>query len=58
MSAACHPPEGDEDARFFPLLWGVVPVGVDGDKDSGPLHCSLSTYKDIKGPRKGKHTYA
>ena len=47
ISAACHPPEGDENASTRPLMWGVVDGGVggggDGDDNYGVGHCSFSS---------------
>ena len=37
ISAACHPPAGDDDAAFLPVKWGVVST-----KD-GIGHCSFSS---------------
>jgi hypothetical protein len=51
ISAACHPPEGDEDAAFFPLKWGVVTVETTGEEQSVPGHCSLSTDRFIQSPQ-------
>ncbi|THY44811.1 hypothetical protein D6C99_06632 [Aureobasidium pullulans] len=38
ISAACHPPPGQENAHLLPLQWGVIPR-ADGDEVS---HCSFS----------------
>jgi hypothetical protein len=48
ISAACHPPPGDEDAYLFPLQWGVVSV------HDGIGHCSLTTARDISPPQIGQ----
>lgn len=45
ISANCHREEGDTDAQFLPLQWGVV------SEISGQVsHCSFSTAKDIRSP--------
>jgi hypothetical protein len=43
ISAACHPPDGDEQAWAYPLAWGVVKG-----------RCSLSTANDISSPVPGE----
>ncbi|KAM3417558.1 hypothetical protein BST61_g5795 [Cercospora zeina] len=50
ISAACHPPTGDDDARFFPVQWGVVSTDKDGYE-----HCALSMDRWITAPELGKY---
>ncbi|KAI9718441.1 MAG: hypothetical protein M1812_004162 [Candelaria pacifica] len=51
ISAACHAPPEDTDARFLPVQWGVT--GWDGKVG----HCSLTTAMDVAPPIPG-HLYA
>lgn len=37
ISAACHPPIGDEDVSVLPVKWGVIP-----DNKPNVGHCSFS----------------
>lgn len=45
ISAACHPPPGQENAHLLPLQWGVIPR-ADGDEVS---HCSFSA-EEVEAP--------
>lgn len=40
ISAACHRPDWDVDARFWPVQWGVIP---DSDEATGIGHCSFTS---------------
>lgn len=48
ISAACHPPPGQENAHLLPLQWGVIPR-ADGDEVS---HCSFSA-EEVEAPVAG-----
>ena len=50
ISAVCHPPPNDKDARLFPLTMGVVPI-LDSGAASSRL--TFSTLVDIQEPRDG-----
>lgn len=39
ISAACHPPEEDVDARFLPVMWGDVKT-----EDSAVGHCCFTSF--------------
>lgn len=46
ISAACHPPQGeDEEGYLLPLQWGVAST-IDGI-----AHCSLTTNEAVHEPR-------
>ncbi|THW65872.1 hypothetical protein D6D20_01754 [Aureobasidium pullulans] len=45
ISAACHPPPGQDNAHLLPLQWGVIPR-ADGDEVS---HCSFSA-EEVEAP--------
>ena len=42
ISAACHPPEGDEDAARKKVMWGVVKGRIENE-EAGIGHCSFSS---------------
>ncbi|KAG0128318.1 hypothetical protein HOY82DRAFT_31421 [Tuber indicum] len=43
IAAACHPPEGDMDASYEPLMWGTVPAKSGSTAEPEVGHCSLSS---------------
>jgi hypothetical protein len=59
ISAACHPPPGDEDASMNPVMWGEVRQDSNdttfshqstiGDRVEGYVHCSF-TSKEVTPP--------
>lgn len=49
ISAACHPPESDQDAAWKNVRWGVVK-----DEKSGEVgHCSLTSF-EVEEPVTGR----
>lgn len=53
LSAACHPPEGDEDAALKKVIWGVV-CGRDLDAErDGEKRCCITSW-EFKPPIDGK----
>jgi hypothetical protein len=48
VSAACHPPKGEEDTHLKRVRWGVV----EGEMFEESKHCSLSSRR-VKRPRVG-----
>lgn len=48
ISAACHPPPGDNETYMFPVQWGVVSY------KNGIGHCALSTDRWIEAPKVGR----
>ncbi|KAG0642426.1 hypothetical protein HOY80DRAFT_1106059 [Tuber brumale] len=57
IAAACHPPEGDMDASYEPLMWGAVPKSKSGSTAESEVgHCSLSSLP-VDRPIMG-HLYA
>ncbi|KAF2496744.1 hypothetical protein BU16DRAFT_537894 [Lophium mytilinum] len=53
ISAACHPPEGEQDAHLQLVKWGVV--GRDGS-DQAIEHCSISA-RPVKKPKEGPSAF-
>lgn len=47
LSAACHPPEGDEDAALKEVMWGVV------SEREGAERCCVSSWM-VKPPTVGE----
>lgn len=50
LAAACHRPEGDVDAPFLPVKWGVVRESEDPE---GVGHCCF-TSEELTEPQEGK----
>lgn len=48
ISAACHPPEGDDDAATKALMWGAVSTGSDGIG-----HACVTSF-EVTSPVEGK----
>lgn len=48
ISAACHPPPGDDDAAFLAIQWGAVRH----EADVGPGHCCFSS-QEVEMPAEG-----
>lgn len=53
MSAACHPPESDENPSLKPVMWGVV-TKEDGERPDDSIgHCSFTSFQ-VEAPIVGK----
>jgi hypothetical protein len=54
ISAACHPPPGDEDAQLLPVQWGAVNHGdVAEGAEEAVGHCSFSSLP-VEAPIPGR----
>lgn len=52
LSAACHPPDGDEDAALEEVMWGVVSKRATEEWD-GEERCCVTSWR-VNPPVEGK----
>ena len=53
ISAACHPPEEDNDASVKAVLWGVVDEAAGDDTGCAVGHCSFTSF-EVTAPVEGQ----
>ena len=53
ISAACHPPEGDTDAAFKPIQWGVTGKVLETNAGEIVGHCSFTSL-EVTAPVEGQ----
>lgn len=54
ISAACHPPEGDQNASRRAVMWGAVKDASDGATGQRSRYYSFTSFK-VEPPAEGQH---